>query len=302
MGDTFIREKAKDDFDKAYFEATIGRIFNKFQGKSNSLLSFQEIMKYVKTKNESYKGMQFVAIDEIIGSEGRYNDFNKEFLPKRRNLRTRWERVDEAHYKDIILPPIQLYQLGRVYFVRDGNHRVSVARRQGREFIDAEVTEIQTDIEITPDMTKADLLKILMEHEKKNFLAMTELDKHRDVSCLLFSSPGRFDIILSHINGHQYFIGIDTKRNVNFEEAMLSWYDNIFLPIVNEIKEENILIYFPDRTEADLYVWIVKHWDELKNKDGREIKISDAVKSYKNNYGKSIPESFVKWFFGIFKK
>ena len=302
MGDTFIREKAKDDFDKAYFEATIGRIFNKFQGKSNSLLSFQEIMKYVKTKNESYKGMQFVAIDEIVGSEGRYNDFSKEFLPKRRNLRTRWERVDEAHYKDIILPPIQLYQLGRIYFVRDGNHRVSVAKMQGREFIDAEVTEIQTNIEITQEMTKEELLEILMEHEKKNFLAMTELEKHRDVSMLRFSSPRRFDIILSHINGHQYFLGIDKNISIGFEEAMLSWFDNIFLPIIDEIKEENILIYFQGRTEADLYVWIVRHWDELKNREGQGIKISDAVKSYKNNYGTSPLDSFFKWIFGIFKK
>ena len=167
MSDFFIKEKTKEDFDKAYFEATIGRIFNKFQGKSNSLLSFQEIMQYVKTKNESYKGMQFVSIDDIVGSEGRYNDFSKEFLPRRKNLRTRWERVDEAHYKDIILPPIQLYQLGQVYFVRDGNHRVSVAKMQGKEFIDAEVTEIQTNIDITQEMTKETLFGILIKHEKK---------------------------------------------------------------------------------------------------------------------------------------
>lgn len=302
MSDLFIREKTKEDFDKAYFEATIGRIFNKIQGKSNSLLSFQEIMKYVKTKNESYKGMQFVAIDDIVGSEGRYSDFNKEFLPKRRNLRDRWEKVDEAHYKDIILPPIQLYQLGRVYFVRDGNHRVSVARRQGKEFIDAEVTEIQTDIDITQDTTKEELFDILINHEKKNFLEMTKLDKFRDVSQLQFTSPGRFDIVLTHINGHQYFLGIDKNVAVSFEEAMLSWYDNLFEPIIDEIKEENILIYFPGRTEADLYVWIIKHWDELKNREGQEIKISDAVKSYKVNYGKSPVDSFVKWLFGIFKR
>ena len=93
MSDFFIKEKTKEDFDKAYFEATIGRIFNKFQGKSNSLLSFQEIMQYVKTKNESYKGMQFVSIDDIVGSEGRYNDFSKEFLHGGK-FTDGWERVD----------------------------------------------------------------------------------------------------------------------------------------------------------------------------------------------------------------
>ncbi|OHD11774.1 MAG: hypothetical protein A2086_12000 [Spirochaetes bacterium GWD1_27_9] len=301
ISDMSIKEKTKEDFDRAYFEAMISRIFDRFQGEKDSLLSFSEIMKFVKIKNQSYKGMQFVLIDDIVGSEGRYNDFNKKFLPKRRILRERWQRVDEAHYKDVILPPIQLYQLGKAYFVRDGNHRVSVAKRQGMEFIDAEVTEIYTDIEINPDMTKEDLVKILIENERKNFLEMTNLSELRDVSMINFTTTGLFDTLLTHINGHQYFLGIDKKESVSFDEALLSWYDNLFLPIIKEIEEDRILFYFPGRTEADLYVWIIRHWDELKNKFGQKIKISDAVKSFKNNYGGSTFGSFFKWLSKLLK-
>ncbi|HOJ64266.1 MAG TPA: transcriptional regulator [Spirochaetota bacterium] len=297
MADLMIKEKTKNDFDKAYFEALFKNIISKIKGKENDLLSFNDVIKYIKVKNECYKGMQFVAIDDIVGSEGRYNDFTREFLPEKRNLKDRWTRIDEAHYKDIILPPIQLYQIGKVYFVRDGNHRVSVARRQGKEFIDAEVIEIQTDIVLDSSVTKEDLEKLIIKHERENFLKITGLDKERDVSMINFSSPGRFDELMIHIQGHQYFLGIERKENVSFHEAMISWYDNLFMPIIKEIEDKNILIRFPGRTSADLYVWIIKYWDELKKKYDSNAPISEAVKSYSKKFGENPIKSFIKWLF-----
>jgi hypothetical protein len=297
-----FKDKVKSDFDRAFLDSLFSRIINRLQGKSNSLLSFHEIIKYVKIKNESYKGMQIVKIDDIVGSEGRYKDFDKEFLPKTQSLRSRWERVDEAHYMEINLPPIHLYQIGKAYFVRDGNHRVSVGKRQGREFIDAEVTEVKVDIPITPDITKESLIKIIIEKEKENFLEITELDKYRDVSLLNFSSAGRYDELLNHISGHQYFLGIEKKESVEFNEALLSWYDTIYLPIQNEIIEGNILSCFSGRTEADLYLWVVKHWDDLKKKYGQNINISHAVKSFKDKYGETPFLNLKKFFKGFFTK
>lgn len=297
-----IKETTKIDFDKAYQKALFSRILSRLKGENNTLLSFHEVMKYIKVKNEAYRGLQCVKIDDIVGSEGRYNDFNKEFLPKRKNLRMRWERVDEAHHQNKILPPIKLYKLGSAYFVRDGNHRVSVAKEQEREFIDAEVTEIKADIQITPDMTKSDLMKIIIEHEKKVFLEITELDKYRDTTELNFTFPGVYDDILSHIHGHQYFMGIDNDEEINFEKAMLSWYDNLYTPIITEIIEENILYRFPGRTPSDLYVWIIRHWDDLKRKFGDKIKIKDAVKSYNEQFGQAPLKYFLSKFKNIFFK
>lgn len=302
MKNSFVKQQIRQDFDQAYQLGLFKRIISRIQGKSNSLLSFHEVMKYVKIKNELYKGMQFIHIDDIIGSEGRYNDFNKEFLPKRRNLRSRWQRVDEAHYEDKILPPIKVYQLGKAYFVRDGNHRVSVARKQKRDFIDAEVTLIKSDIEITPDMTKNDLIDIIVSHEKKVFLDMTKLDQYRDISMLNFTFPGRYDEIMSHIQGHQYFLGIDKNEVITFHDAMLSWYDNLFHPIIEEIEKAGVLIRFPNRTAADLYVWTIRRWDELKNKYGNDVKIRDAITSYSKEYGVNPVINLVKSILNLFKK
>ncbi len=299
MDDISIKNSAKEDFNKAFFKSQIERILSRLFGDNNdSLLSFREVVGYIKIKNQSYKGMQEIQIKDIRGSEDRYRDFDREFLPVRQDLRNRWERIDEAHYRDIILPPIQLYQIGDIYFVRDGNHRVSVAKLQGKEFIDAEVIELKTDVEITTDTTVEDLRKIVIEEERKSFLEVTKLDQFRDVSMLKFSFVGKFDQIYSHIEVHKYFLGIENKRDFTFQEAMLSWYDRFFMPIIEEIENENLTKLFPGMTEADLYVLTIKYWDELKAEEGDNVQIADAVKSYKNQHRKDNK----KGLFGIFKK
>jgi len=289
---SIYKEQANSDFEKAYSKGLFSKILSRLQNKHNSLLSFQEVLKYVKAKNEIYKGMQCILISEIIGSEGRYNDFSKEFLPKRRNLKKRWVSIDEAHYNDITLPPIRAYKLGKSYFVRDGNHRVSVSREQGREFIDAEVIEIIAEIEISPDTTKEQLFNIIIEHEREVFLKTTKLDESRDTSMITFTFPGRYDAVLNHISGHQYFLGIDNDKSVSFNEAVISWYDNLFIPIIEDIEKEKILYRFPKRTSADLYAWIINHWDELKKKYGENVGITDAVKSYNHYFGQNTLKSF----------
>jgi hypothetical protein len=132
-------QQASADFSRAKGRAFLSQIQNFMNTDRDNLLSFNDVKDILKPRNEVYKGSQVVPIKMIVGSEGRYHDFNKYFLPRREHLRYRWQRVDEAHIKDIILPPITLYEIGGVYFVRDGNHRVSVAKTQDVEFIDADV-------------------------------------------------------------------------------------------------------------------------------------------------------------------
>jgi len=297
MDDISIKNITKEDFNKAFFKSQIERILSKIFKSNDSLLSFREIVSYIKINNQYYKGMQEVEINNILGSEDRYRDFDKKFLPKRQELRGRWESIDAAHYKDIILPPIQLYQIGNIYFVRDGNHRVSVAKLQGREFIDAEVIELKTNIEVNANTTIEDLKNIVIEEERKSFLDVTKLDEYRDTSILRFSFIGKFDQVYSHIEVHKYFLGIENNRDFTFLEAMLSWYDRFFIPIIDEIKNEKLIKLFPDMTVADLYVLTIKYWDDLKTETGDDIEISDAVKSYKNQYKKENKKDF----FGFFK-
>nr|AGS53902.1 hypothetical protein [uncultured bacterium contig00078] len=279
-------QQAASDFSKARGRAILSQIQNFLNTDRDKLLSFNDVKDILKPRNEVYRGSQVVPIKQIAGSEGRYHDFNKVFLPRKEHLRQRWQRVDEAHIKDIILPPIALYEIGGVYFVRDGNHRVSVAKAQGVEFIDADVTSLTTEINIKPSMTTDDLREALTAYEKNIFYEKAEFGELTNYYDLNFSSPGRYDVIYNHILVHKYYLNEDMEEEIPFREALVSWYNNVYNPVIKIIREQWHLANFPGRTEADLYVWIIKHWDFLKKKYGT-YSLAKAAGDFTRKYGQS---------------
>jgi hypothetical protein len=285
MNDTHSRIQAAEDFSRARGRAILSRIQHFMHVDKDRLLSFHDVKEILKPKNETYRGMQAVEINLIVGSEGRYRDFNKYFLPRSEHLRNRWQRVDEARLKDIILPPIQLYEIGGVYFVRDGNHRVSVARSQGVESIDAEVTSLSSEIAITPSMTTDELREALLEYEKKLFYEKTDFGGLTGCADLDFSAAGRYDVIYNHILVHKYYLNQHVSGEIPFSDALISWYQKVYLPIIKIIREERLYLNFPHRTPSDLYVWIVTHWDFLKKKFGIHYSLSEAARDFSQRYG-----------------
>ena len=159
----------------------------------------------------------------------------------------------------------QRNKLGDSYFVRDGNHRVSVAKAEGIEFIDAEVVELDSQIRLEPGMTQRHIRKKVVDYERERFLEQYRLDNIIDMNLLYFSSPGMYPEIINHILVHKYFINQKQSEEIPFELAAKSWYDNVFLPIVVQIRRDKLLNAFPGKTEGDLYLWIVRHWDNLKH-------------------------------------
>jgi hypothetical protein len=295
------RLQAAEDFSKARGKAILSRIQHFMNTDKDKLLSFNDIKSILKPKNQTYRGMKVVPINLIVGSEGRYRDFTKYFLPASDHLRSRWERVDEARLKDITLPPIQLYEIGGVYFVRDGNHRVSVARTQGTENIDAEVISLSSEISISPSMTTDELREALINYEKKLFYEKTFFGDLTKCTDLDFSMPGRYDVIYNHILVHKYYLNQNLSQEIPLSEALVSWYNNVYEPIIQIIKEERLYLNFPGRTPSDLYVWIVKHWDSLKKKYGLHYSVSDAAIDFSQKYGKT-PKGLLHFLAALFKQ
>ncbi|MCL2444154.1 MAG: transcriptional regulator [Treponema sp.] len=284
-----ITQQAVEDFTRARGKAILSQIQNFLNTDRDKLLSFNDVKDILKPKNEVYMGSQTIPIKLVAGSEGRYHDFNKFFLPKREHLRYRWQRVDEAHIKDIILPPILLYEIGGVYFVRDGNHRVSVAKTQGVEFIDAEVISLSTEINLKPSMTTDELRDALIVYEKNIFYEKTGFGSLTNYQKLDFSSPGRYDVIYNHILVHKYYLNEDIEEELPFNDALVSWFNNVYYPVITIIRDQWLLVNFQGRTEADLYVWIIKHWDFLKKKYGTyplALAADDFTKKYGQEKGK----------------
>jgi hypothetical protein len=295
----------RQDFSRARMKETLGRILALLQPQKDEMLSLGDIRSLLRPESETYKGMQTVSIEKIVGSEGRFKDFNKAFLPRHDKLMRRWMSVDEAHYRNIILPPIKLFEIGGAYFVRDGNHRVSVAKAQGAEFIDAEVISLSSEIPLTPGMTRDEIKHAVIEFEKRRFFETTKLDRHRPGCTLEFTEIGRYDELLSHIREHKWYINLDKPEEIPFDEAAVSWYDNVYGPIIAIIRESNLISRFPGATEADLYVYIGKHWAELNAHFGPLFTLEEAAEdlsTIRRGFGAlGAARSLVARFVAIFK-
>jgi hypothetical protein len=141
-----IEEQVDADFTRARHKAFLHRMKARLRGDPSSThpLSFEEVRKALGASNKVRLGRRTVPVERIVGSVGRYRDFDQTFLPAKASVGTKWRRIDRAFHRGEELPPVMLYKVGEAYFVEDGNHRVSVARYQGVEWIDAEVVELRS--------------------------------------------------------------------------------------------------------------------------------------------------------------
>jgi len=262
-----LASTVKADFARARFKAFMNRVRGILAGQTQTLLSYDEIKEKLHIGGPIYRGVKTVPMEKIAGSLNRYHQFDRAFLPLQDQIANRWQNVDRAFYRDVSLPPIVLYKVGDVYFVVDGHHRVSVGREQGQQFIEAEVRECSTKVNITADLKLEDL-EIL--GEKVEFLERTGLDRIRPKASIKLTIPGGFDRMLEHIAVHRYFMGIDLKRDITEKEAVAHWYDKVFLPIVGVIHRSGVLREFSGKTEGDLYLWVLDRQRELST-EGRGL-------------------------------
>lgn len=291
-------QQAESDFNRARNKALINEIQHLLSPEEASLISLNDVKQMIKPINETYVGMKVIPIEKIVGSEGRYNDFDNNFFPKSSHLKNRWEHVDEAAIQDINLPPIKVYEIAGLYFVRDGNHRVSVAKTRGTEFIDAEVVTLQSEIKLKQPDNINDIIKQIINYEKRVFYNETSFGDITEYWCLDFSRTGRYDVILNHILTHKYYMNQNKEEEVSMEDAINSWFHTVYLPLVSIIRDQKILHHFPGRTLGDMYVWIVRFWDDLKQKFGDEVSMSAAVTDFNATY--KIP--FARRVLNSFKK
>lgn len=266
--------QAQDDFERAYWRSMWRSLIARVTGRNNELLPFDAVRRSLPYRGQRDLGLQTVSLDRIVGSVGRYRDFDRAFLPVQRETTDRWIRISKARYQDVPLPPVELYKIGDVYFVKDGNHRVSVARERGQVEIDAYVTEIDIPFRITPDM---DIDTVLAEKAYGGFVQQTRLDELRPNSDFHLTNPAEYERLREHIDAHRYYLGTELQADVSLEEAVLSWHDNVYRPLVEAIEAEGLLRQFPTLTITDLYLrvseyqWLVREAarDTLVDDDAR---------------------------------
>ena len=291
---------AINDFNEAQRKASIKTILSRITGESIDLLSYDEVLKRFRIQGQTDRGRKDIPLDKIVGSVGRYSDFTADFLPRKNANAQRWARVKMAIEKQEGLPPIEVYKVGEVYFVRDGNHRVSIARTNHQTHIEAFVTEIFIRVPLTPDV---DLDELIIKEEYAAFLEQTGIDKLiPDLPDFSVTAAGAYENLLEDINVYHYFMNAEQKKPVTDAEAIKSWFRNVYMPVIDIIRERHVLRGFPKRTETDLYIWILEYRDELQETLGWKIDadaVAETMLTKFSNNTKYTLKRFLYWLYNL---
>lgn len=259
---------SKEDFDRALTKGLLSRVIGFLRGKSRDLLPFDEVRQRLPIQGQHFLGNITVPIRNIVGSQGRYLDFDRAFLPLQSRSKERWASIDRAHLEQVYLPPVELYKIGEIFFVKDGNHRVSVARERGQEYIDAQVIEIIVPVALTVDTKVNDLA---LKEKQARFLDQTGLHRSRPAGPYETRVMETYDDLLEHIQTHRWYLGEKLGRQPTLEEAAESWYDQVYAPLVQAIHTQGLDRALSKVDEPDLYLWIAKYQWYLRMPHEHEI-------------------------------
>lgn len=272
------QELARRDFHNARQQAAMQQLLARFRGEDSNLLPFDEIEEQLHPTGETIiHGTQEIPLKKIVGSVSRYQDFTISFLPKLDSDRDRWTGVRAAVIDMSGIPPIDVYQLGDAYFVQDGNHRVSIARRLKSKTITARVTEVKTRVPFSAD---DDPSEIICKANYADFLEETNLDELRPEANLMTTFCGQYPIFKQQIAIYcRRLVKEGRLSNVDplCRQGVIDWYDHSYMPVIMVIREMGIMRRFPERTEADMFLLLCEKQEELEQDLGWNVDIETGI-------------------------
>lgn len=277
------RAAAHSEFFRARRQADWEQLSARLRGRDATLLPFELIRRNLRQQSPLYRGLHQVPLSQIVGSVGRYSEMTRQFLPLNDALRERWVKMAEMA-QTAGWPPIELYKVGDAYFVRDGNHRVSAARQLKFPTIEAHVWEFPDDIHIGP---KDNLDDILTRFRERDFLEKTGLKAGRDDYNITFTTCGRYSEFQAQIEELRLNLQAIDEREITYQEAADAWYELVYLPAVQVIRDSGLLEAFPGRTEADLFAWMSLHRERLEEEYGHFESLEQLATSLAKKYRES---------------
>jgi len=274
------RANTAEDFRDARRRGALENIWSILTGSSNHLIQFQQVEDQLQYEQSQKLGLVDIPLDAIVGSVSRPNDFTRKFFPREAVDPGRWQRVKIK--MDQQIRPIDVYQIDQVYFVLDGNHRVSVARQRGMTQIPAYVTKIESLVPLTPD---DDFEDVIIKNQQVRFRKETGVDQLRPDLEFATSFPGSYQILREQITAHHFSLEMRFQYPYTYQEAVESWVEEVYLPVLQTVSQSGLLRDFPKRTPTDLYIWLTQYQKDLSRQYGWEIKPAAAVDSLAASYG-----------------
>jgi len=253
-GTGFPSADAQDDFSRArrsQLLAELGRRLRREPDDVALILPFDEVVEALGMVGEVGLGLRSITLDSIVGTVDRTRDFDRGFRPTTPRVRGRWQRIAAAQRRGESFPPISVYRIGDLHFVRDGHHRVSVAKSLGREDIDAYVTQVRTRIATGDVLRLADLP--LKGHERL-FAERVPLDEQQ-LARVRPSDPWEFGRLAEGIEAWGFRVMQERREYMGREEVARLWYEEDFLPVVKTLREGEFIR--ASETEGDAYTRVV---------------------------------------------
>jgi hypothetical protein len=216
----------------------------------NVILPFEEVVAALGRRGERRLGLETIELDSIVGTVDRGREFDRRFRPTTTRVRPRWERLAEAQRRGTELPPIDLYRIGELHFVKDGHHRVSVARAQGLKLIDAYVTEVVTELGAGAEIRASDLP--LKSHERLFYERVPLRPEQRERISL--SDEWRYAGLAEGVEAWGFRVMQGRAEFMSRPEVADAWFRDEYLPVVEMLREADLL---GSGTETEAYMRIV---------------------------------------------
>jgi len=250
MADTgFPGTDAQFDFNRARRRRALSRLANRLRGEPsdvNLILPFEEVVEALGRRGEKSLGLQTIDLDSIVGTVDRGREFDRHFRPTSGNVRARWERIAEAQRRGESMPPIDVYRIGELHFVKDGHHRVSVARALGVDKIDAYVTEVRTSVGAGREIRLADLP---VKSNERLFYERVPLSAEARKRIEL-ADPERYSSLAEGIEAWGFRAMQDRGELMSRSEVAEAWYRDEYLPVIEMLREADLI---GKGTETDAY-------------------------------------------------
>ena len=252
MRDTgFPRADAEADCRKARRRQVLAQMASRLKGHhsaSRGSLSFDEVVGALGRREEQSVGLQVINIKDIVGSVDKVRDFDPRFRPTSGRSRERWERLAEGVRRGESFPPIDVYQVGDMYFIRDGHHRVSVFRALGFSTIEADVTKVRTlltpdKITTREDLSRKEFRRLMIERIPLSPVARKHIRLTRG------EDYPRLAEMVEAWAARRAWSG---QEHLDRVSAVQRWYDEEFVPVSGMIEDAGLR--HPDETAADAYL------------------------------------------------
>ena len=218
--------------------------------RDEGLLELEEVERRLKPFGRRYLGIRTIPLDLVVGTEGRATSFTRDFRPLHGFSRDRLRSLSEA-WADGGFPPIVAVKLGETYFVVDGHHRVALARRQGAELIDADVTELVARVPLPPG---ADLVEVVLRELERIFLEDSGLAEARPGARISASRPALYLELLENLQVHGYHLMLDRGRVLGRAEIAADWYETIYAPALLAIERGGVGEPYRKAPGGDLFL------------------------------------------------